>query len=476
VTTTLPAPTTAVRTSTAPWRALPVLLIGAFLPILDAFIVNVGLATIGRELHTGSAALELTVSGYGVAYACTLVVGGRLGDRFGRRQLFLTGLTAFTLASAACGLAPNAGVLIAFRVLQGFAAALMYPQVLASIQASFHGTDRTRALAAFGAVAGGAGAVGQLLGGVLLSLDIAGLSWRPLFLVNVPVGVLGLILGLRLLPENRAERAARLDVAGAALLAGTIALLLIPLTLGRSQGWPLWSWLSLAAVAPVAAGFVLVQHRQERAGGTPLLPLSLLSFPPARRALVAMLTFATLVGGFLFTIAITTQLGHGYGPMRAGLVMGVCALAFLVVALRVGGWVARHGARVLVGGALIFALGLLGIAGVVVLSGAKLNPVALSVPLAVLGVGWAMVLTPLVGFVLAGLPADRAGLAGGVLTTALQVGLSVGASVLGSVLFEVAGSDPTPADWKAATLVAVTILVVLAFTTAVACTRLGRRA
>jgi MFS family permease len=474
-TTTLPAPAIAARTATAPWRALPILLLGAFLPMLDAFIINVGLATIGRSLHAGDAALELTVSGYGVAYACTLVVGGRLGDRFGRRQLFLTGLTAFTLASAACGLAPTAAALIGFRVLQGFAAALMFPQVLASIQASFHGPDRQRALAAFGGVAGSAAAIGQLVGGALLTADVAGLSWRPLFLVNVPVGVVGLILGLRILPENRAEVAARLDVAGAALLAGAIALLLIPLTLGRSQGWPLWAWLSLGAVVPVAAGFVLVQHRKERSGGTPLLPPSLLSFPPARRALVAMLTFATLIGGFMFTISITTQLGHGYGPMRSGLVVGACAVAFMVVALRVGGWVARHGAKVLVSGALIFALGLLGVAAVVAESGARMNAVAIAAPLAVIGVGWAMVLTPLVGFVLAGLPADRAGLAGGVLTTALQVGLGVGASVLGTVLFAVSGSDPAPADWKAATLVAVAILVCLALTTSVSCARLGRR-
>ncbi len=471
---------TALPTSTvasppqAPWRALPVLLLGAFLPILDAFIVNVGLATIGRTLHAGSWALELTVSGYGVAYACTLVLGGRLGDRFGRRRLFLTGLAAFTAASAACGLAPTAAALIGFRVLQGFAAALMFPQVLASIQAGFQGADRQRALAAFGAVAGAGGAVGQLLGGALLAADIGGQSWRPLFLVNLPVGVAGLVLGARLLPDTRAARAARLDVPGAALLGATIALLLIPLTLGRSTGWPLWAWLSLAAVVPAAATFLLVQSAQERSGGTPLLPPSLLRLPLARRGLTALLTFAVLVGGFIFTISITMQVGNGYGPMRAGLVMAPCALVFLAVALRVGGWVARYGARVLVAGALVFALGLVGFAAVVVAGGRVLNPVAAAAALAVVGGGWALLLTPAMGYVLAGLPADRAGLAGGVLSTALQVGLAVGASVLGSVLFEVAGADPGWPDWRLATLVAVTILVVLALVTALVCTRLAK--
>src|SRR5262249_17772596 len=159
------------------------------LPILDAFIVNVGLATIGQRLRAGPGALELTVSGYGVAYACALVLGGRLGDRFGRRRLFVAGLAAFTGASTACGLAPTVEALIGSGSGQGLAAALMFPQVLASIQASFTGPDRQRALAGFGAVAGAGGAVGQLLGGALLAADVGGLSWRPLFLVNLPVGV-----------------------------------------------------------------------------------------------------------------------------------------------------------------------------------------------------------------------------------------------------------------------------------------------
>lgn len=465
--------TTAIPVRPAPpWRALPVLLLGAFLPILDAFIVNVGLATIERSLHAGAAALELTVSGYGVAYACSLVVGGRLGDRFGRRRLFLIGLAAFTAASAACGLAPGVGSLIAFRICQGFAAALMFPQVLGSIQAGFQGADRQRALAGFGAVAGAAGAVGQLLGGALLTLDVAGLSWRPLFLVNVPIGVVALLLGPRVLPETRAAVAARLDVVGAVLLGATIAALLVPLTLGRSEGWPLWAWVSLAAVAPLAAGFVVVQLRQEQAGGTPLLPLSLLRLPLARRALVACLTFATLIGGFLFASSITMQVGHHFGPMRAGLCMAPCALAFLAISLRVGGWVARYGARVLVAGALLFAVGLAGFGAVVATSTGQLNPVSAAVPLAVVGVGWAMVLTPVIGFVLAGLPADRAGLAGGVLSTALQVGLAVGASVVGSVLFAVAGAHPHATDWRTATLVAVAVQIALALTTAVACSRL----
>jgi MFS family permease len=474
VTSTVLTTTATAARPAAPWRALPVLLLGAFLPILDAFIVNVGLATIGHELRAGAAALELTVSGYGVAYACSLVVGGRLGDRFGRRRLFIAGLAAFTAASTACGLAPNVPALIGFRVCQGLAAALMFPQVLGSIQANFTGPDRQRALAGFGAMAGAGGAVGQLAGGALLAADVAGLSWRPLFLVNLPVGLVALVLAPRLVPETRAAVAARLDVPGAVALAGTIALLLAPLTLGRAEGWPLWAWLCLAAVAPAAAGFVLVQHRQERSGGTPLLPPSLLRLPLARRALLACLTFATCIGGFLFAISITMQVAHGFGPMRAGLCMAPCALAFLGVSLFVGRWVARYGAGVLVLGGIVFAAGLAALGGVLAATRGPLAPVGVAVPLGIVGVGWAMVLTPVIGYVLAGLPADRAGLAGGVLSTALQIGLAVGASVVGSVLYGVAGAHPDAGHWRQATLVALAVETGLALATAAACARLRR--
>jgi MFS family permease len=474
VTTSVLAPPGAPAHRAAPWRALPVLLVGAFLPILDAFIVNVGLSTIGRSLNAGPAALELAVSGYGVAYACTLVVGGRLGDRFGRRRLFMTGMAAFTLASTACGLAPSAPALIGFRVVQGLAAALLFPQVLASIQASFTGPDRQRALAAFGAVAGAGGLVGQLAGGALLSADVAGLSWRPLFLVNVPIGAVALILAPRLLPQTRADAASRLDVPGAVMLGLTIALLLAPLTIGRAEGWPAWAWLCLAAVGPAAAGFVVVQRNQERSGGTPLLPPSLLRLALARRALLTCLTFAMCIGGFLFAISITMQVAQGFGPMRAGLCLAPCALVFLAVSLRVGRWVGRYGARVLVAGGLIFAAGLTALALVFAVTRGPLPPVAVATPLIVVGAGWAMVLTPVIGYVLAGLPADRAGLAGGVLSTALQVGLAVGASAVGSVLFEVAGAHPDPASWRRAALVALSVQIGLALATAAASGRLRR--
>jgi len=317
-------------------------------------------------------------------------------------------------------------------------------------------------------MAGLAGAVGQILGGALLAANIGGLTWRPLFLINVPIGIAAVVLGWRMVPESRAPKAARVDAWGALFLAGTIALLLLPLTLGRTAGWPLWTWLSLAAVIPAAVGFFVTQARQERRGGHPLLPPSLLRLTLARRALLAILLFASLIGGFMFTVAITLQVVHGFGPMAAGLAMGPCALTFLYVSLRVGRWVARHGVRVLVIGALTFAAGVVAFAAVAQYAG-HLTVIEAALPLIVVGVGWAMVLVPAIGFVLAGLPADRAGLAGGVLSTAMQIGLALGASVVGSLLFAVGEAS----TMRYASLAALGGCLILALSTAIAYARLS---
>ncbi|MGW0662145.1 MFS transporter [Streptodolium elevatio] len=454
------------------WRALPILLLGAFLPVLDAFIVNVALADMGRDLGASEAQLELTVSGYGVAYACTLVAGGRLGDRYGRRRLFLLGMASFTVMSAACGLAPNVTTLIVFRVLQGLTAALMFPQVLAAIQAGFEGADRQKALGVFGLVVGSAGAIGQVVGGLLLHADLFGSGWRPLFLVNVPVGVLALALARRVVPETKAPVAAPIDVRGATFLAATIALLLIPLTLGRAENWPVWTWIALAAVIPLAALFIATQSRAERSGRTPLVPPSLLRLPAARLGLSALLVFGTCVGGFMFSLAMILQVGHGFTPIRSGLAMAVAATGFLLVALLAQRFVARHGALVLVVGAFVFALGTDAFATVAGVTEESLTLPELLLPLFLAGVGWGMVLVPLLGLTLGALPVDRAGLAGGVLSTALQIGLASGASILGSTLFAVAGDHPDPDAWRNATYAVAAVLTALALLTAALCLRL----
>src|SRR5215471_3541324 len=224
------------RTLTA--AGLTVILMGVLLPMIDFFIVNVALPTIDTDLGASQPLLELVVSGYATAYALLLVLGGRLGDSLGRKRLFLAGMAAFTATSLACGLAPTATFLVIARVAQGASAAMMVPQVLATIQAATTGEQRTKALGRYGAAGGLAAVLGQVLGGLLVSANIDGLGWRPIFLVNVPIGLAGFVLAKRYVPDTRHGAPAPIDGPGTVLLGLTVLALLIPLTEGRSLRWP----------------------------------------------------------------------------------------------------------------------------------------------------------------------------------------------------------------------------------------------
>lgn len=304
-------------------------LLGAALPLIDFFIVNVALPTIEHDLNAGPALLELVVAGYGLSYAVLLVLGGRLGDMLGRRRLFMAGMAAFGLTSLACGLAPDAWTLVGARVTQGAAAALMLPQVLATIQAATSGQRRAKALSLYGATAGLSMVVGQILGGVLVAADIAGSGWRAIFLVNVPIALAGLVLAFRTMPETRSQRPAPIDVPGTGLLAVALMTLLAPLTEGRAAGWPAWTWVSLAAFPLAALAFLAVERRADRRGRTPLVPPSLFALVSLRRGLALVLPFSIGFGGFMFVIAIAMQQGLRMTAVAAGVALVPCAVAFL---------------------------------------------------------------------------------------------------------------------------------------------------
>ena len=450
-----------------PWAALPVMLVASFLFATDAFIVNIALPTIGRTLSASPAMLVLIVAGYATAYACCLIAGGRLGDAFGRRRLFLWGMAAFVVASAGCGLAPSIAVLVGARLAQGIVAAAMVPQVLATVQALFHGSDRVRALGVFGAVIGSATVTGQVLGGAVVSADIAGLGWRPAFLINVPIGLVGIVIGRRLIPETRAERSPRLDVVGALLLMVAVLLVILPLSLGRDMRWPWWC-LACLACAPLAwTAFLRAQLRSERTGHSPLLPPTLLSFAGMRRGLSTQLSYFIGVGGFLITTAISLQTGLRLGPLAAGLMLVPYAAAFLGGSLCVRPLVARHGRLIIVCGAVGLTVGLFVFAIEALLSYSQLSAAELAAPLVLIGAGQAFVMIPLLGAILAGVPADLAGAASGVLTTTQQIGIALGAAVLGTVLFDIADPASGSPRWGSATAVVLGVEGLLAITTAV---------
>ena len=427
------------RTQLSP-LGLTTILLGAFLSIADFFIVNVALPTIDSRLHASPATLELVVAGYGVPYALLLVLGGRLGDLYGRRRLFMLGMASFTACSLLCGLAPTAAALVAFRAAQGASAALMVPQVLATIQSSSVGQLRAKAIGFYGATAGVAAVVGQLAGGALVAANIAGTGWRPIFLVNVPLGLVGLALAWKLVPATRSAEPARIDTAGTALLAIAVLSLLVPLTEGHALGWPPWSWALLALFPPAAAAFAVVERRLERAGRHPIVPPTLLRLRGMRRGLVIAVPFFAGFGAFMFVSAIAFQRGAHFGPLRSGLALVPMAVAFLVASLSTARLTARYGRRVLSVGALLQSIGLLGLAATLFAAWPHIDPLNLSPAMTVAGFGQGLVLSPLFGFVLAGVPAERAGVGSGILTTTQQTALALGVASLGTLFLSLASS------------------------------------
>ena len=463
----------APRTTLTP-IALAAVLLGAFLSIADFFIVNVALPTIDSRLHASSGTLELVVAGYGVPYALLLVLGGRLGDLYGRRRLFMVGMSSFTLFSLLCGLAPNVATLIACRGLQGASAALMVPQALATIQATSAGQRRARALGLYGATAGIAAVVGQIAGGALVAANIGGSSWRPIFLVNVPLGLAGLVLAWRTVPVTRSSEPARIDPLGTALLATMVISLLVPLTEGRALGWPAWSLALLALFVPAALVFVTAERRLERLGGHPIVPPSLVRLPGMNRGLLIAAPFFAGFGAFMFVSALALQGGAGLGPLGSGLALVPMAVSFLLASLQTARLTARYGRRVISVGALLQAVGLAGLALTLLLAWPGVDALNLAPAMIVAGFGQGLMMSPLFGVVLSGVPADRAGVGSGILVTAQQTALALGVAALGSLFVSLA--TPGSIGMRGAFVVVLAVQVVIALAVALAATTLPQQA
>ncbi|MEV0259620.1 MFS transporter [Streptomyces sp. NPDC050732] len=409
-------------------------LLGASLSSIDFFIVNIALPSIERDLHASPATLEMVVAGYAVAYAVLLVLGGRLGDTYGRRKLFLWGVAAFGLTSLACGLAPGAWWLVGARVAQGAASALMLPQVLGTIHATTRGERRARTVALYGAVSGVAGLLGQALGGALVAADLGGTGWRAVFLVNVPIAVVALLVGVRAVPDSRAERPVRGDVLGTVLFAGALTALLLPLTEGRATGWPLWSVLLLVAAPLLGWAFGAVESRAEHTGGSPLLPPSLLREPAVRKSLVLGLPIFLGFSGFMFGFAIVLQQGLGYGALKAGLTVIPMGLTQIPASMLVPRLVRRWGTRAMTRAALVHATGLAVLAATVLWAPwPGLNPLALAPGLLLCGAGQGIQLALYYRVALAAVPAARAGAGSGLAATVQQSCLAVGVATIGSL-------------------------------------------
>ena len=438
---------TAERTSrTVPAAVLIVLLTGTFMAAFDFFVVNVAAPSVQHDLHASQAELELVVGGYAFAYAGALVLGGRLGDLFGHRRLFAIGMIGFATTSALCGVAAGPQQLIAARLAQGVTAALMLPQVLALISAGSDGAGRARAMAWYGVAAGAGSIAGQVFGGLLVTADVAGLGWRLIFLVNVPIGAVGAIAALRVLPHRPhrvpepISRRATLDPLGALGLAAGLALLLVPLTVGRAAGWPWWTWASMLAAVPVLTATVMWQRVLHERGGQPLLDPSLLRARSFRTGLVANFAFMSYFASYMFTLALLLQAGLGLSALGAGLAFAPAGVTFSASALLAPRLAARHGVAVLVGGSLLTAVGLVGLAAVAATGGRHASIAAIVTIAAVISLGNGLVLPSLVGAALLDVPARHAGTAAGALTTAQQFASAAGVAAIGTVFFAAARS------------------------------------
>lgn len=461
----LPVGTTAPVSGVLTNGGLATVLLGTALPMIDFFIVNVALPTIDTNLHASTATLELVVAGYGIGYALLLVLGGRLGDTFGRRRMFLAGMAAFTLTSLICGIAPTAATLVVARAAQGASAAMMLPQVLSTIQATTTGPRRSRALGYYGAVGGLSTVVGQLLGGALVSADVAGTSWRPIFLVNVPVGIVGLLLARRSVPETRSANPIGVDRQGTALLAVALLTLLVPLMEGGALGWPAWIWVLLGVFPFAAAAFVVVERRAEAAGRVPLLPPSIMRVPSMRHGLLLGVPFFTAFGGFMFVYAVTLQDALRFGPFAAGIALTPLAVGFLAVSLISSRLVSRFGSKVVAHGASVSAVGLAVMIVTVLLAWPDLTALDMAPGMALIGIGNAMTMTTLFRVVLSGVPAERAGVGSGALATTQQTALALGVATLGTLFAALGAPDALGTRNAFVMVLAVMLVISLGITT-----------
>lgn len=309
-------------------RMLPLLLIGQGMAAMDTSIVNVAAPALRADLGISGALLQLVVAGYILAYAVFLITGARLGDDYGYRRLFVTGLAIFTVSSLACGIAPGTWLLIVGRIAQGVGAAMLVPQVMSLIQRSFEGPARARAIGYYSMILGLGSTAGQALGGVIITADFAGLSWRPAFLINVPIGIVLLARARSVLPALAGPERRKLDLVGVALLTGAMLLIVVPLTFGHDVGWPAWVWASLAAGVVGVATFLRFERALAQRGGSPLLSLDAVLATGIRPGLAVVSIGFIGYGGWLFACALYLQTGLGFSPMISGFVFAAYAFGF----------------------------------------------------------------------------------------------------------------------------------------------------
>ena len=457
------------------WRAFTVCLVAGFMTLLDVSIVNVALPSLRDGLGASQSQLQWVVSGYALAFGLALVPSGRLGDLRGRRPVFVAGLVAFTVASAVCGLAPSPWWLVAARLVQGLAGGVLNPQVSGLVQELFRGAERGKAFGLLGATIGLSTAVGPLAGGALIAAFGADHGWRAVFFVNVPVGIVAVVLALRLLPAPSRRPVSGLDPGGAVLLGVAVLLLLLPVVESRTwTGAAKWALVPVGLV--VLALFVVHERRVAARGGSPMVDLGLFRLRSyALGAGLGLVYFAGFTAIF-FVLALYLQSGLGYTALEAGLAVTPFALGSAAASALGGRVVTRVGRPLVAAGLAAVVVGL--VATDLVLGADWSVPVGVAtVPsLLLAGIGSGLVISPNITLTLSQVPVERAGSAGGVLQTGQRIGAAVGIAVVGAVLFSTLASSR--GDWDAAVRDALWVsvaVVAVALVLALADLRTGSR-
>ncbi|MER7764871.1 MFS transporter [Streptomyces sp. NPDC097619] len=418
----------------------------AFMDLVDVTIVNIAIPSMQQDLGATTSAIQWITAGYALAFAAGLITGGRLGDIYGRKRLFLIGITGFTIASALCGLAANPGMLVASRLLQGSMAALMVPQVLAIIHVTFPPHERGKVFGLFGAIIGLGAVSGPILGALLTEWNLFGLEWRPIFLINLPVGIAGLILGSRFITESKAPKALKLDLVGVVLATAGLVMLIYPLTQGRENDWPVWGFVSMGAVPFVFAAFLAYERYKARKDGSPLVELSLFKVKSFAAGIAVQLTFGIATGIFFLVWTLYMQLGLGWSALKAGTTGIPFSIAVSVAAgLSVQKLVPRFGRKVLQAGALVMGSGLLLYIWLSGRYGMEIEPWQMTAPLVVMGIGMGLIVAPLTDAVLSEVPREHAGSASGLINTTGQMGNALGLGLVSVVFFTVV-DDKLPAE------------------------------
>jgi MFS family permease len=445
------------------WWVLAIVVAAQFMFGVDAFIVNVAIPTIAVELHASAAQIEAVIAIYLIAYATLVVTGGRLGDIYGTKNVFVAGVLGFTVTSLWCGLAQSGPELILARLAQGATAALMVPQVLATIHLLFVDASRGRAFGIYGIVLGLAGAAGFLLGGVLVTLDLAGLGWRAVFFVNVPLGVIIIAAALKIMPTVPRRAGTRLDMSGAIVLFTGLLCLIGPLLFGHDVNWSPWVWLVMAAGVGIIAGFLRLERSVARRGGMPLIDLALLSDLAFMRGLAAVFFFFFANLSFYLIMTMFMQRGLQIPPLHAGLVFVPLALTFVIASKHSGARAKHRGTLVLIEGCAVQIIGLAALVTTIE-SVAVPSALLLALVLMVFGYGQGLVMAPLSSAVLSTVKPASAGAGSGMYGTTAQIANAAGVAAIGAVFFAIeAAMSARLALFAACVLFTLSIIICAAF-------------